>query len=214
MTLPRRGLYAILDAGRVPAGRRVAAAREAIAGGAAMLQYRDKTGDGAARRAAAAALQECAAAAGVPLLINDDAALAAEIGAAGVHLGQRDMPAAAARERLGPDAIIGVTCHDNLHLARAAAAAGADYLSFGRFFPSVTKPGASDADPAVLTAARREFDLPIVAIGGVNADNGAALIAAGADLLAAAGAVFGADDIRAAACRIADLFANESKEGV
>jgi thiamine-phosphate pyrophosphorylase len=206
MTAPRRGLYAILDAGRIPADQRIAAARDAIAGGAVMLQYRDKTGAAADRRESAAALQVCAAAAGVPLLINDDAALAAQVGAAGVHLGQDDIPVAAARQRLGAGAIIGVTCHDDLELARAAATAGADYLSFGRFFASTTKPGASGADPAVLTTAREIFDLPIIAIGGVNADNGAALIAAGADLLAVAGAVFGADDIQAAAQDIANLF--------
>lgn len=206
MTLPRRGLYAILDAGLVPADRRVDAAREAIAGGAAMLQYRDKTGDDAVRRRSAAALCDCAREAGIPLLVNDDVALAAETGADGVHLGKDDASPQAARDRLGADAIIGATCHADLDLARAAAAAGADYLSFGRFFPSATKPGAPAADPAVLTAARREFGLPIVAIGGVNADNGAALIAAGADLLAAAGAVFAADDVRTTARRIADLF--------
>lgn len=206
MTLPRRGLYAILDAGRVPTGRRAAAAREAIAGGAVMLQYRDKTGDRPARRRCAEALQECANDAGIPLLINDDVTLAAEIGAAGVHLGQADDAPEAAREILGGDAIIGVTCHADLNLARAAATAGADYVSFGRFFHSTTKPGAPGAAPEILTAAKRTLEVPIVAIGGVNADNGAALLAAGADLLAAAGAVFAADDVQNAARRIANLF--------
>lgn len=206
MRVPERGLYALLDAGLVAPERRVAAARAAIAGGAVMLQYRDKTGDTASRRDCAAALLDCARAAGVPLLINDDVALAAEVGVAGVHLGQGDTPAANARERLGADAIVGVSCHADLALARAAAAAGADYLSFGRFFASATKPDAPGAEPAVLAAAKRELALPIVAIGGVNADNGGALLAAGADLLAVAGAVFAAGDVQAAARRIAELF--------
>lgn len=206
MTPPRSGLYAILDAGRVPPERRAAAAREAIAGGAVMLQYRDKTGDDATRRRCAEALRDCANEAGIPLLINDDAALAAEIGAAGVHLGQADDAPETARERLGDGAIIGVTCHADLNLARAAVAAGADYVSFGRFFHSTTKPGAPGAAPEILAAAKRMLDVPIVAIGGVNADNGTALLAAGADLLAASGAVFATDDIQGAARRIADLF--------
>ncbi|MES1942750.1 thiamine-phosphate pyrophosphorylase [Salinisphaera sp. PC39] len=206
MTVPGRGLYAILDAGLVPPAARAEAARAAIAGGAVMLQYRDKTADARTRRRSADTLQTCAREAGIPLLINDDVTLAAAVGAAGVHLGQGDAGIAAARRHLGADAIVGVTCHDRLELARAADAAGADYLSFGRFFPSATKPGAPGADPAVLTAARAAFDRPIVAIGGVNADNGATLLAAGADLLAVAGAVFAAGDVRAAAGRITDLF--------
>jgi len=206
MRVPGRGLYAILDAGTVPPAARAETARAAIAGGAVMLQYRDKIGDARGRRRSAEALQACALAAGIPLLINDDVALAAAVGAAGVHLGQGDTDITAARRRLGANAIIGVTCHDRLDLARAADAAGADYLSFGRFFPSDTKPGAPGADPAVLDAARAAFDRPIVAIGGVNADNGATLLAAGADLLAVAGAVFAAGDVRAAAGRITDLF--------
>lgn len=206
MRVPRRGLYAILDAGSVAPEERVTAARQAIAGGAIMLQYRDKTGATELRYETARALQTCAGDAGVPLLINDDIDLAAQIGAAGVHLGQDDAPPAEARRRLGPGAIVGITCHAELSLARRAAEAGADYLSFGRFFTSATKPGAPGADPSVLTAARNELDLPVVAIGGVNADNGGRLLAAGADLLAAAGAVFAADDVEAAARGIADLF--------
>ncbi|HJU26811.1 MAG TPA: thiamine phosphate synthase, partial [Rhodanobacteraceae bacterium] len=126
-------------------------------------------------------------------------------GAAGVHLGEDDAPIAHARATLGPGAIIGVSCHDSLQRAREAAAEGADYLAFGAFFPSATKPQARHATPDLLRAAR-EFGKPLVAIGGITPDNGGSLIAAGADFLAAVSGIFGAQDVRAAARRYAGLF--------
>ncbi|MDN5939540.1 MAG: thiamine phosphate synthase, partial [Salinisphaera sp.] len=135
--------------------------------------------------------------------------LALAIGADGVHLGGSDEDLGAARARLGNSAIIGATCHASLTRAAAAARAGADYLSFGRFFPSRTKPSASAAQPAVLGAAKGQFALPIVAIGGVNPHNGRALLAAGADWLCASHAVFGAADPATAAAMLAALFFQE-----
>lgn len=206
MTAVERGLYAILDAGLVAADGLATAAEAAFAGGAVMLQYRDKTTSTATRHANALRLRAIARAAGRPLIINDDPALAADIGADGVHLGRGDAAIEAARRQLGPDAIIGATCHASLAHAREAAAAGASYVSFGRFFDSATKPQAPPAAVDVLSRAKRELAVPIVAIGGVSADNGSRLLAAGADLLAVSAAVFAADDIRTAARRIAALF--------
>jgi len=200
--LPSRGLYAITDG---PRSDLIEVCTAAIAGGAAMLQYRDKTRDDARRREEAAALSSLCAKSGIPLIVNDDVELAAAVGAAGVHLGEDDADIASTRARLGPNAIIGVSCYDSLERARELAASGADYLAFGAFFPSPTKPHARAATLQLLRDARA-LNLPLVAIGGITAANGAALIDAGADFLAVISAVFGARDVREAARELAALF--------
>jgi len=179
---------------------------QAIAGGARVIQYRNKGGDPHRRLREAQALLAVCRAGGVPLIVNDDVALAAHIGAEGVHLGRDDADPAGARTRLGPDAIIGVSCYDRLERGIAAQASGADYAAFGRFFPSRTKPLATPATPDLLRRAREILDIPLVAIGGITPDNGSILIAAGADMLAVVDAVFGQADIRAAAAAFAALF--------
>lgn len=198
-----RGLYAITDGPRDDLPRVV---RAALEGGAAMLQYRDKTDEAARRLRDARALRGLCREFGVPLIINDDIELAHASGAAGVHLGEADPCIASARAVLGAEAIIGVSCYDSLQRARDAAAAGADYLAFGAFFPSPAKPGARHASLDLLRDAR-EFGLPLVAIGGITHENGGSLIAAGADCLAVISGVFGAQDVRAAAHRFTALFA-------
>ena len=200
--LPSRGLYAITDG---PRSDLIEVCTAAIAGGAAMLQYRDKTRDDARRREEAAALSSLCAKSGIPLIVNDDVELAAAVGAAGVHLGEDDADIASTRARLGPNAIIGVSCYDSLERARELAASGADYLAFGAFFPSPTKPHARAATLQLLRDARA-LNLPLVAIGGITAANGAALIDAGADFLAVISAVFGARDVCEAARELAALF--------
>jgi thiamine-phosphate pyrophosphorylase len=206
-----RGLYAITsDAICADPGRLLAAAAAAMRGGAVLVQYRDKRSDAAARAANAQALAALAHRHGVGLIINDDAALAAKVNAAGVHLGAADGPLAEARARLGAGALIGASCGPYLERARTALAAGASYLAFGRFFDSRTKPDAPPASIERLRAARAEFRVPICAIGGITPDNGAALIAAGADLLAAVEGVFGDPDpaaVEAAARAYSRLFA-------
>ncbi|HEY0232914.1 MAG TPA: thiamine phosphate synthase [Dokdonella sp.] len=199
---PPRGLYAITDG---PRGDLLETCALAIEGGAAMLQYRDKTADHARRRAEAAALAQLCTRAGVPLIVNDDIELAAAVGADGVHLGEHDEHVAAARARLGADAIIGVSCYDSIERARALAASRPDYLAFGAFFPSPTKPLARRATMQTLREARA-FGLPLVAIGGITADNARSVIEAGADAVAVVSAVFGARDVRAAAAQFAQLF--------
>lgn len=200
--LQGRGLYVITDG---PRPDLLDAVAQALAGGARLLQYRDKTDDHARRLAEARAIRALCAAHDVPMIINDDVALALEAHAAGVHLGEDDGDIAAARARLGPNAIIGVSCYDSADRAVQMARGGADYLAFGAFFPSSTKPHARRASFDLLrqTAA---LGLPRVAIGGITPDNGGPLIDAGADYLAVISAVFGDPDVQSAAARFANLF--------
>ncbi|MGH8214245.1 MAG: thiamine phosphate synthase [Rhodanobacteraceae bacterium] len=201
-TRPGTGLYAITDG---PREDLCAVVRAALEGGATMLQYRDKTRDADRRLREARALAALCTEFRAPLIVNDDIELARASGAAGVHLGESDEAISVARAALGANAIIGVSCHDSLERARDAAAEGADYLAFGAFFPSTTKPGARHATPDLLRKARG-LDRPLVAIGGITAENGGSLIAAGADFLAVISALFRTRDVRAQARRFAKLF--------
>ena len=201
-----RGLYAITDAALQPPEQLVPRVAAAIAGGAALIQYRDKSGNTALRQRQARELATLCDSHGVALIVNDDVALAAGCGAHGVHLGRDDAGVAEARQRLGEQAIIGVSCYDRWERAEAALAEGADYVAFGRFFPSRTKPDAVQADIGLIRRARAELPLPVAAIGGITPDNAAILIDAGVDLLAVVRGVFAASDVRAAAAAYADLF--------
>lgn len=165
---------------------------------ASLLQYRNKAADHALRRRQAGALLRTCRDAGVPLIVNDDVALAADIGADGVHLGEDDTDVASARALLGAGAIIGVSCYDDLGRARSAARTGADYLAFGAYFPSTTKPLARRAGLALLRDSAA-LELPRVAIGGITPDNARTLVDAGADLVAVISGVFDASDPPAAA---------------
>lgn len=207
-----RGLYAITDSTLIADSALLASVEAAIDGGARCIQYRDKRPDAALREHLARALNTACQARGVPLIINDDLALAARIGAAGVHLGREDGALSAARATLGARAIIGVSCYDELERARAAVAGGADYIAFGAVYPTAIKPQAVRASLELLRAARAEFRCPIVAIGGIRADNAAPLLAAGVDMLAVISAVFGEPDVRAAAARFAALFTTPTPE--
>jgi thiamine-phosphate pyrophosphorylase len=204
-----RGLYVITDRGLARGRPLRQLVAEALAGGARVVQYRDKSEDHARRGEEARALASVCRAAGALFIINDDVELAVAAAADGVHVGRNDDAVAAARTRLGPDRLIGVSCYDRFDLAIAAQQAGADYVAFGSFYRSPTKPAAVRASPSLLERGRRELDVPLVAIGGITPENGRALVAAGADLLAVIAAVFGAGDIRAAAAAFAPLFAPE-----
>lgn len=172
------------------------AVKAALRGGAALIQYRDKWNDPAARENNARRLLQLCRTYGAPLIINDDVALAARIGADGAHVGAADAPLVEARRRLGIKAIIGVSCGNSLDRALAAQASGADYIALGRFFPSRTKPDAPQAQLELLERVRHMFpQLPICTIGGITPGNAAQLIAAGADMVAAVEGVFGTDDI-------------------
>ncbi|MBI5612407.1 MAG: thiamine phosphate synthase [Gammaproteobacteria bacterium] len=200
------GLYAIADSAYLAPERFGPAVAEAIAGGARVIQYRDKHNPADTRAQIAGDLAALCRRHGIPLIVNDDPALAQQVRAHGVHLGQDDADIAGARRRLGAPALIGVSCYNDLARARSAERAGADYVAFGSFYASPTKPQAARAELALLRAARAALRVPIVAIGGITPENGAALIAAGADALAAIEGVFGQPDIRAAAARYARLF--------
>ena len=202
---PRRGLYTITDG---PRADLCDAARAALEGGAAVLQYRDKTCGRDRRLREARALAELCRQYGVPLIVNDDVEMTLGAGAAGLHLGEDDPDINEARSMLGAAAIIGVSCYDSLERAHGAAAAGADYLAFGAFFPTTSKTVTRRATAELLRESG-QFGLPRVAIGGITPDNGGSLIAAGADFLAAISGVFGASDIRAAARRYVRLFGTD-----
>ncbi|NOT11570.1 MAG: thiamine phosphate synthase [Methylococcaceae bacterium] len=188
MKLPARGLYAITQTDNKSPETIINDVAAAIRGGAVLIQYRDKNPRDAvflARELVKICHQHH-----VPLLINDHIELAAAVGADGVHLGRDDGDIAEARKYLGPDAIIGVSCYDFVEKAVAAQAHGASYAAFGRFFPSTSKPLAAPATLATLQKAKQALTIPIVAIGGILPENGGALVAAGADLLAVIGGVF------------------------
>jgi thiamine-phosphate pyrophosphorylase len=192
-----RGLYAITPEGPGLEGK----VRAALEGGVALLQYRRRQGSAAEAQRIAALAREF----GVPLVVNDDVALALEIGAQGAHLGRADGDLRRARERLGPR-ILGASCYNELARARVAVAAGADYVAFGSVFLSATKPHAVRA-PLELFRGARGLGVPLAAIGGITLENAPALVAAGADLLAVISDLFEAPDITGRARQYGELFA-------
>jgi thiamine-phosphate pyrophosphorylase len=207
MKLACRGLYAITDTGLLTnTSSLVEAVIQAILGGAQLIQYRDKSTDQNQRQQQAQALNILCGAYGVPLIINDDVKLAATVNAAGVHLGKDDASLQLARVSLGDTAIIGVSCYNRLDLALKATQMGADYVAFGSFFPSSTKPAAVAADISLLKEAKQRLGVPIVAIGGITPSNGQALVNAGADFLAVISGLFADVDIRSAAQAYSILF--------
>lgn len=180
--------------------------RAALEGGASLVQYRNKTAPPEVRLRQARRLSHLCKAHGVPLIINDHLSLALEVEAEGVHLGRDDGEAAAARARMGDHALIGVSCYDSLDNARAAVRDGASYVAFGSFFTSAVKPSAVKAKFSLLTDAKRELKVPLVAIGGIDATNAQYLIHSGADCIAVISALFDAEDVRYAASRLSSLF--------
>ncbi|WP_374402602.1 thiamine phosphate synthase [Niveibacterium sp.] len=205
MTPLRRGLYAITPDWR-DTGRLLAVTDAVLTGGAVLLQYRNKAADTALAHTQASALLALCRQHGVPLLINDDVALAAAIGANGAHIGRDDGELAAARAQLGAHAILGVSCYDDLERARSAAENGADYVAFGAMFASPTKPHAPPASMSLLGKAR-PLGKPVACIGGITAENGGALVAAGADLLAVISDLYESPDPRQRAVAYTALFA-------
>jgi thiamine-phosphate pyrophosphorylase len=206
-----RGLYAVSPelAARV---RLLAAAEQVLAGGAALFQYRDKCSAAAEKLVRAQALRRLCNAAGVPLIINDSVDLAAAVAADGVHLGAEDSEVAAARARLGPRAIIGVSCYASLARAEQAIAAGANYVAFGAAFPSASKPGAPPVSLPLIAEACRRLPVPVAAIGGITADNARVLVDVGVSLLAVINDVFSAPDVAARARQFMNLYTGSSHE--
>lgn len=185
---PATGLYAITQTANKSGDTIINEVAAAVKGGAVVVQYRDKNPTDAPF--VVRELVKICHRHNVPLLINDDIELAALVGADGVHLGREDGAVTQARKQLGDEAIIGVSCYNFVEQAIAAQAQGATYAAFGRFFPSSSKPLAAPAQIETLRQAKLALTIPIVAIGGILPDNGAPLLAAGADLLAVIGGIF------------------------
>ena len=201
------GLYAITT----PSENLPQQVEAAIAGGARVIQYRDKSSDRPLRLEQAQQLSLICRAADVPLIINDDVELAARVSAAGVHLGRDDIAFSNARRDLGDNAIIGLSCYNDFDLALQAQRQGADYIAFGSFFDSPTKPLAIRADKSLLQRAKQELEIPVVAIGGITTDNGKILIETGADMLAVITALFAQADVEQASRSFAQLFSEEKQ---
>ena len=172
---------------------------QALRGGATVVQYRNKTADAALRKEQGRALAALCTKAGAIFIVNDDVALALELGADGAHLGATDGDLAEARRRLGNGRLLGASCYNCVELAEAAAQAGVDYVAFGSVFVSATKPAAVHAPLGIFAEARRRLALPLVAIGGITLQNAPQVFAAGADAVAVITALFDAEDIAARA---------------
>ena len=202
---PIRGLYVIIEpeacAGRPPA----AVARLALEGGASLVQWRDKARPLGDQLAEAGAVRQACTQHGATFIVNDHVDLALVMEAAGVHLGQRDLPLEAARRLLPPPSIIGVSTN-NVEEARRAEAGGATYVAVGSIFPTASKQATRAASPERLREVKQAVGLPVVAIGGIDASNVEQVIAAGADAVAVISAVCGAGDVRAAARELALRF--------
>ena len=199
-------LYAITDSQLTPGDALFTSVAATLKGGCKLVQYRDKSGDTARRTHEAKTLLGLCNQYQAQLIINDDVSLAKEVGAHGVHLGQDDISPVAARIILGNSAIIGVTCHDSLELAHKAIKDSANYIAFGRFFPSSTKPDARPAPISLISEARAQFgNTPIVVIGGITLANGKQLLDAGADMLAVCHDLFAAQNIAAQTQKFIEL---------
>lgn len=167
----------------------------ALRGGVRWIQYRDKSGDNKKRLSEAAQLLEICKHHDGLLIINDDIELTKKVRADGVHLGLDDTPIKHAREYLGRRYVIGATCHNSIEVATDAQQQGADYLAFGRFFPSKTKSHAEPADLAVLKIAAETFHLPVIAIGGITVNNAKTALTHGASSIAVCRALFDCDNV-------------------
>ncbi|HET9121956.1 MAG TPA: thiamine phosphate synthase [Acidiferrobacteraceae bacterium] len=194
------GLYLLADGQQLRDPRLGAILRA----GVSMLQYRDKAWG--ATHAELRRVRALCAQHRIAFVVNDNVELAQAVGADAVHLGIEDGPVNLARARLGPSVAVGASCYADLDRAQQMVHEGADYLAFGSFYPSTTKPGACRATPDLLTQARTRWRVPLVAIGGITPDNGAVVRAAGADLLAVASGVWAAPDPVAMVARYLELF--------
>ncbi len=184
-----RGLYAVTpDWSDTP--RLIAVTEAILRGGCRMVQYRHKATSACHRQEQAGALRQLTARLGALLIVNDDIELALAVSADGVHIGADDGDIAETRRRLGPDRLLGVSCYQDAALAQDASLLGADYIAFGSFFPSLTKPRAKRAGLDLLDRQLTGLSQPVVAIGGITPENCAPLVTAGADLLAVISAVY------------------------
>lgn len=199
------GLYAITDP-ELMGTDLITKAEQAIHGGIKILQYRNKKAPLSQQEQEARTLAQLCEKHNVLFIINDNVELAINVNADGVHLGQKDTHIQKARERLGEKKIIGVTCNNQLEFAQVAQSQGADYVAFGRFFNSQTKPSAPQAALSLLKDATKSITIPIVAIGGITHETAPTLLKEGADMLAVIQGVFGQADVLKATRQLVELF--------
>lgn len=199
------GLYAITT-DIASTARLEVMTQQALSGGAQLVQYRNKTANSQLRREQAQALNDLCRQYDVPLIINDYVELAVEVDADGVHLGGHDVSVVAARSVLGQEKIIGASCYNQLDLALAAESQSADYVAFGAFFRSTTKPEAVVASIDLLRLAKEALSIPVVSIGGISAANATILVDQGCDAIAVSSALFGSQDIQLSSKAFSVLF--------
>ncbi len=202
------GIYALTPETEHTAGL-IEKIHAAIAGGVRLFQYRNKSASRHLRHEQCEALLEIIKRSGGTLIVNDDVRLALDVGADGVHLGIDDGPVSQARKMLGPERIIGVSCYNDFDRALASEEAGADYVAFGSFFASLTKPAAVTAPVNLLSRAKSRLQVPVVAIGGIDENNAPALVKSGADAVAVLSSLFNNDDVEEHARRLWRAIAGE-----
>lgn len=200
-----RGLYVITDEKLIPQNCFPETVEQTLRGGARIIQYRDKSTDNHKRLQQATALKALCDKYQATFIINDDVELALRVNADGVHIGKQDEALASTRKKLG-NKIIGVSCYNQFDLAVAAEKNGADYIAFGSFFASSTKPDAARADTTLLARAKQELNIPICAIGGITIENAASLVRAGADMVAVITNVLESENIESRSHQIAAMF--------
>lgn len=200
------GLYAITP-DLANTGDLLDKTQQALEGGARLVQYRNKSADKILLKEQAGLLLQLCKAHEIPLIINDHIDLAVAIGADGVHVGRDDLAVAAARKQLGQGKIIGASCYNNPDWALQAEKQGADYVAFGAFFPSMTKPDAVAVSVNLAGQAKQKITIPVVGIGGIRLTNAGMVIQSGCDAIAVCNDLFQAGNIKAKAAQYAQLFA-------
>ena len=203
--LSNRGIYAITDCANTTAQELLEKSEAILKTGISLFQYRNKTSNQQKKKELAQELQSLCHQYNTPFIVNDDVLLAKDISADGIHLGKDDDDISLAREVIG-SRIIGISCYNNINRAIAAEKAGANYIAFGAFFPSVTKPDAKKADIALVKLAKSQLTIPVVAIGGITPENGKQLIEANIDYLAVISGLYSASDTISATQSYNDLF--------
>ena len=200
-----KGLYAITDA-KLLGTDIIEKAEQAILGGINILQYRNKNASAKQQEQEARTLAQLCDKHNIIFIINDDVELAMKVNADGVHLGQKDTHFQQARKQLGENKIIGITCNNQIELAQNAQQQGADYVAFGRFFESSTKPSAPHAELSLLTEARKLITIPIVAISGITHESAPLVLEKNVDMLAVIEGIFGKADILKSVQQFVDIF--------
>ena len=203
--LSNRGIYAITDCANTTEQELLEKSEAILKTGISLFQYRNKTSNQQKKKELAQELQSLCHQYNTPFIVNDDVLLAKDISADGIHLGKDDDDISLAREVIG-SRIIGISCYNNINRAIAAEKAGANYIAFGAFFPSVTKPDAKKADIALVKLAKSQLTIPVVAIGGITPENGKQLIEANIDYLAVISGLYSASDTISATQSYNDLF--------